>query len=266
MPNLYHWAAPDNSGAKRDPEHASYPTSISSATTLSAPSRSSSKYSILSVEQVKDAVAKARGSVKRFRKYMRRARADVLSADTALANSSEPKSAASSKSEIASGSSGHATSVPGGVCAPFARRTVTETDVLEVWFAGAHADVGGGAVQDSTPHMLSNVTLRWMARELAAAPVKVVWNPGALEALGIHSVASGRGDGGGVGGTGDGGVMGNGKDAIAPINDMLGPHGKWAWWVLECMPLTVTYQDKECRWKSGLRQVFSLDSFFEDVC
>lgn len=38
-------------------------------------------------------------------------------------------------------------------------------DVLEVWFAGAHADVGGGAVRNETRHVLARIPLRWMIRE-----------------------------------------------------------------------------------------------------
>lgn len=44
-------------------------------------------------------------------------------------------------------------------------RTTEETSVLEVWFAGTHADVGGGAVHNDERHMISRVPLRWMIRE-----------------------------------------------------------------------------------------------------
>lgn len=42
-----------------------------------------------------------------------------------------------------------------------------ETDVLEVYFAGTHADVGGGEDKDDRVHSLSNISLRWMIREIA---------------------------------------------------------------------------------------------------
>lgn len=35
------------------------------------------------------------------------------------------------------------------------------TDVKEVWFAGAHADVGGGSELNHKRHMLSRIPLRW---------------------------------------------------------------------------------------------------------
>ncbi|PWN31140.1 hypothetical protein BDZ90DRAFT_248796 [Jaminaea rosea] len=40
-----------------------------------------------------------------------------------------------------------------------------QTDVEEVWFAGSHADVGGGAVPNSERHQASRIPLRWMIRE-----------------------------------------------------------------------------------------------------
>ncbi|KPI39209.1 uncharacterized protein AB675_5175 [Cyphellophora attinorum] len=42
---------------------------------------------------------------------------------------------------------------------------VFDTDVKEVWFAGCHADVGGGAVLNSERHKLSQIPLRWMIRQ-----------------------------------------------------------------------------------------------------
>ncbi|KAF8892870.1 hypothetical protein BD779DRAFT_1507453 [Infundibulicybe gibba] len=40
------------------------------------------------------------------------------------------------------------------------------TDVKEVWFAGCHADVGGGYHKDEDPSNLSNISLRWMILEI----------------------------------------------------------------------------------------------------
>jgi uncharacterized protein (DUF2235 family) len=45
------------------------------------------------------------------------------------------------------------------------RKECYETDALEVWFMGAHADVGGGAVPNESRHMLSRIPLRWMIRQ-----------------------------------------------------------------------------------------------------
>ncbi|GJJ14558.1 hypothetical protein Clacol_008823 [Clathrus columnatus] len=42
---------------------------------------------------------------------------------------------------------------------------VQKTDVLEVWFAGCHCDVGGGSVGNSSRHNLARIPLRWMIRQ-----------------------------------------------------------------------------------------------------
>ncbi|KAF9449973.1 hypothetical protein P691DRAFT_811324 [Macrolepiota fuliginosa MF-IS2] len=39
------------------------------------------------------------------------------------------------------------------------------TDVEEVWFAGCHCDVGGGAVKNEVRNNLARISLRWMVRE-----------------------------------------------------------------------------------------------------
>jgi hypothetical protein len=39
------------------------------------------------------------------------------------------------------------------------------TDVMEVWFAGCHCDIGGGSVANGTRHSLARIPLRWMIRE-----------------------------------------------------------------------------------------------------
>ncbi|CAE6449153.1 unnamed protein product [Rhizoctonia solani] len=41
-----------------------------------------------------------------------------------------------------------------------------ETDVEEVWFAGAHTDVGGGSVKNGERYSLARISLRWMIRIL----------------------------------------------------------------------------------------------------
>ncbi|KAI5114984.1 hypothetical protein M0805_004422, partial [Coniferiporia weirii] len=40
-----------------------------------------------------------------------------------------------------------------------------KTDVLEVWFAGCHTDVGGGSVANDTRNSLARIPLRWMIRQ-----------------------------------------------------------------------------------------------------
>ncbi|KAJ7911351.1 hypothetical protein B0H13DRAFT_2328432 [Mycena leptocephala] len=47
----------------------------------------------------------------------------------------------------------------------YAKGRSWRTDIVEVWFAGAHADVGGGSVDNETVHNLARIPLRWLVRE-----------------------------------------------------------------------------------------------------
>lgn len=65
-----------------------------------------------------------------------------------------------------------------------------ETDVQEVWFAGCHADVGGGAVENSKRHMLSRIPLRWMIRQCFECDTGVLFHSAALaeKGLDVHTL------------------------------------------------------------------------------
>lgn len=60
-----------------------------------------------------------------------------------------------------------------------------QTDVLEVWFAGAHADVGGGAVRNDERHMLSRVPLRWMIRQCFECNTGILFDTASLAEVGV---------------------------------------------------------------------------------
>jgi uncharacterized protein (DUF2235 family) len=65
-----------------------------------------------------------------------------------------------------------------------------ETDVLEVWFKGCHADIGGGAVKNETRHMLSRIPLRWMIRQCFECDTGILFDTAALadQGLDVHSL------------------------------------------------------------------------------
>lgn len=65
-----------------------------------------------------------------------------------------------------------------------------DTDVLEVWFAGAHADVGGGAVKNEKRHKLSQIPLRWMLRQCFECNTGIIFKTHRLaeEGLDIHTL------------------------------------------------------------------------------
>ncbi|KAI9455900.1 hypothetical protein BJY52DRAFT_1188119 [Lactarius psammicola] len=60
-----------------------------------------------------------------------------------------------------------------------------KTDVKEVWFVGSHADVGGGVKGNKGKNALSDISLRWMVREIVSVGVKVIFDEKALEDLHI---------------------------------------------------------------------------------
>ncbi|KAG8707880.1 hypothetical protein FRC09_001563 [Ceratobasidium sp. 395] len=64
------------------------------------------------------------------------------------------------------------------------------TDVQEVWFAGAHSDVGGGAVLNETVNHLAQIPLRWMIRE-CLRNTNIEFDFQGLEAIGLdHATLS----------------------------------------------------------------------------
>ncbi|KAJ6530943.1 hypothetical protein DFH09DRAFT_1183741 [Mycena vulgaris] len=64
-------------------------------------------------------------------------------------------------------------------------RKTRKTDVLEVWFAGCHCDVGGGSVQNDTRHSLARIPLRWMIRECFQAQTGMIFDAQRLQELGL---------------------------------------------------------------------------------
>ncbi|THH07892.1 hypothetical protein EW145_g3071 [Phellinidium pouzarii] len=59
------------------------------------------------------------------------------------------------------------------------------TDILEVWFAGCHCDVGGGSVPNSTPESLARIPLRWMIRECFLARTGIQFEADRLYDFGL---------------------------------------------------------------------------------
>lgn len=68
---------------------------------------------------------------------------------------------------------------------PRSRHTVLKTDLLEIWFAGCHADVGGGAVKNEERHRLANIPLRWMIRQCFECDTGIIFKTKMLAEMGI---------------------------------------------------------------------------------
>ncbi|TKA29810.1 hypothetical protein B0A50_03174 [Salinomyces thailandicus] len=60
-----------------------------------------------------------------------------------------------------------------------------DTDVEEVWFIGAHADCGGGAVLNDTRHKLSRISLRWMLRQTFQCNTGIIFSAHRLAECGL---------------------------------------------------------------------------------
>ncbi|CAE6498096.1 unnamed protein product [Rhizoctonia solani] len=60
-----------------------------------------------------------------------------------------------------------------------------ETDVEEVWFAGAHTDVGGGSVKNGERYSLARISLRWMVRQCFKCDTGIMFHSNLLEDVGL---------------------------------------------------------------------------------
>jgi len=106
-------------------------------------------------------------------------------------------------------------------------------DVLEVWFSGCHSDVGGGAVADGVARSLSDITLRWMVRQVMASTCGIMFDNAALARASIskaspedHSLED--------------------ADSSEPLEDEL--TGFSVWKILEVLPLPWQVQDTKGVW------------------
>ncbi|PPR05037.1 hypothetical protein CVT24_010183 [Panaeolus cyanescens] len=109
-------------------------------------------------------------------------------------------------------------------------------DVLEVWFAGCHSDVGGGAVVNEVTSNLANISLRWMVREIVAADCGIKFDiPALMRAkLDLNPAPSPVE------------LEMDSADALQPVHDQLKLNVLW--WLLEIIPLHYTWQDADGVW------------------
>ncbi|KDQ15887.1 hypothetical protein BOTBODRAFT_107984 [Botryobasidium botryosum FD-172 SS1] len=121
--------------------------------------------------------------------------------------------------------------------------------VKEVWFAGTHADVGGGNVNNYTfTNRLANPPLEWMIGEACEAGLLLVENAAYKNVLGTSE-----------------------DDVLAQAHDEL--KLQRAWWFLEYFPLTSEVWDKSAqkwrikrwRWVLGFTVIVSLRPLWLDL-
>ncbi|KAL1692124.1 hypothetical protein GGG16DRAFT_52174 [Schizophyllum commune] len=134
------------------------------------------------------------------------------------------------------------------------------TDVLEVWFAGCHCDIGGGSVGNDERHSLARIPLRWMIRQCFLLETDILFHRELLPKVGLDpdalwpvvrpkdevkvkpmdtssssSSAASVKDGAAFLGEEEE----DRRDALSPVYDQLSlkPH----WWLLELIPAKVRY-------------------------
>jgi uncharacterized protein (DUF2235 family) len=59
------------------------------------------------------------------------------------------------------------------------------TDTEEVWFAGAHCDIGGGSVSNGTRHNLARISLRWMVRQCFILRTGILFHKNMFKDIGM---------------------------------------------------------------------------------
>ncbi|KAJ6579424.1 hypothetical protein B0H10DRAFT_2099928 [Mycena sp. CBHHK59/15] len=124
---------------------------------------------------------------------------------------------------------------------PTSKAAQSPTDVLEVWFAGCHEDIGGGVVEDGITRSLSDITLRWMVRQIVSSTCGILFNKETLARAAIPFVAD----------QSPTEASANERsiddaDSSEPLHDEL--TGFSAWPILEVLPLTWSVQDVQGTW------------------
>ncbi|KAF7436007.1 hypothetical protein PC9H_002833 [Pleurotus ostreatus] len=153
-----------------------------------------------------------------------------------------------------------------------------DTNVEEVWFAGCHCDVGGGAVLNETRNALARIPLRWMIRQCFLVDTGIMFHRASFKKIGMDpdslypyvkqrppmithpsaslppsptTVNSGHYPAPLIGG--EDFISEEDEDladAMSPINDML--KNLKAWWLLEVVPLKRRWQQDDDSWARKL--------------
>ncbi|KAG6876661.1 hypothetical protein C0993_001437 [Termitomyces sp. T159_Od127] len=152
------------------------------------------------------------------------------------------------------------------------------TDVEEVWFAGCHCDVGGGAVRNEVRNSLARIPLRWMVRQCFLLKTGILFYKEMFKVIGmdpnsVYPVVKPRPPPVTALSTPHSAevrylsVIGENQtivdvsdfvseeeedlaDALSPINDML--RIAKTWWLLEYLPQKIKYQGDDDIWVNEL--------------
>ncbi|KAF7351811.1 hypothetical protein MVEN_01142200 [Mycena venus] len=146
-------------------------------------------------------------------------------------------------------------------------RPTQPTDILEVYFAGCHCDVGGGgSVNNEMPHSLARIPLRWMIRECFEAKTGMMFDVQRLQELDdlkiviipprkgwLRRAFSRKCQESPVSTEKfPPGMEEDLMDALSPIYDPLTLNPFW--WILEIIPFTFRYQSRpDNKWHEEFR-------------
>ncbi|EJC98129.1 uncharacterized protein FOMMEDRAFT_114985 [Fomitiporia mediterranea MF3/22] len=128
------------------------------------------------------------------------------------------------------------------------------TDVKQVWFAGCHNDVGGGAEKNPVNGTLADISLRWMVREVVASQCGIQFDIAVMALLNVHVSPLGSGYfSADINGSASPGPRPSEEDCTAdkvastkPLHDELRLDPLW--WILELIPFPFTWQDAKAKW------------------
>jgi len=165
------------------------------------------------------------------------------------------------------------------------RRSEPLPAMQEVWFAGCHSDVGGGAVEDAVRYSLGDISLRWMVKQVILSQCGIRFDAVALRRADIDvstiafadpaqrtveqlwrrkseaaTISSGPLTPSAEGHSGEdmipirkekeaeAQVWPQEQDVLTDTHDQL--KAQPMWWILELMPMKFTWQEADGTWKS----------------
>jgi hypothetical protein len=131
-------------------------------------------------------------------------------------------------------------------------------EVLEVWFAGAHTDVGGSAVEDGVPS-LADISLKWMVEQVEGSNCGIRFKNAAPDTADIDTptpvlVGPAQDLGSEVYPQTPPDVVHTEKEkdvepeALTTLHDDMASNPLW--WFLEFLPTRVLWQNEKGKWKS----------------
>ncbi|KAJ6606794.1 hypothetical protein B0H10DRAFT_2195249 [Mycena sp. CBHHK59/15] len=149
-----------------------------------------------------------------------------------------------------------------------------ETHVEEVWFAGCHCDVGGGALSNTARNSLARIPLRWMIRQCFLLETGIHFHGEMLRLIGVDPATlyprvlplppallefpkdTQRTTPTAAVAVADCNFRNEEEedlaDALTPINDEL--KRVKLWWILEFLPQKLRFQDSDDSWTRKLEQ------------